>query len=257
VEKINPINLQAIYVMWLRQVKRFIRAKSRLIASVIQPFFFLSILGLGFMRVKMPGIPENLNYMGFLVPGMVTMSVIFSSMFAGVSVIWDRKFGFLQEVLVAPVSRLSIIIGRTFGGCTEALIQGFIILAAGVCLGAKISPLGLLPAIAMMVLTAFSAVGFGLAVASKLEDIHGFQLIMSLLVMPLVLLSTAFFPIEAAPEALRYLIYFNPLTYAVDGIRGCLIQSSSIPILIDFTVITSLCIVIMSLGAYFFTKCEV
>ena len=253
----NSLNLQAVYVMWMRQLKRFIRARSRLIANIIQPFFFLAFLGLGLNTMRLPGLANDLNYIDFLAPGMIAMSVIFSSMFAGVSVIWDRQFGFLKEVLVAPVSRLSIVVGRILGGSTVALIQGFTILAASIALGVKISFLGLFPAVFFMILTAFFAVGLGLAIASKLEDIHGFQLIMNLLIMPLVFLSTAFFPLESVPNWLRYIIYVNPLTYAVDGLRGCLIASSSIPLIVDFIAMILLCSTTMALGAYSFSKCEV
>ena len=113
--------------MWLRQMKRFARSKSRVVATIIQPLFFLVILGSGLRSAVMPGMGGG-DYLSFLAPGIVAMSVLFSSMFTGISVLWDKQFGFLQEVLVAPVSRFSIIIGRTLGGATTALIQGFIIL---------------------------------------------------------------------------------------------------------------------------------
>ena len=250
-------DLQAIYVMWLRQIKRFVRARSRLVANIAQPFFFLAILGFGFSSARFPGIPIKLTYIDFLAPGIITMAVIFSSMFAGISVIWDRQFGFLQEVLVAPVSRISIVIGRTLGGSTTAIIQGLIILAISMILGVKISVLGLLPALIFMILTAFMSVSFGILIASRMEDIHGFQLIMNLLLMPLVFLSTAFFPIEGLPNWLKYVVYANPLTYSVDGIRGCLIGAFYFPLTLDFIVITGLCAVMMGLGAYSFSKCEV
>ena len=158
---------QAIYIMWLRQMKRFTRSKSRVISSVIQPLFFLFILGSGFRGASIPGM-EGDNYINFLAPGIITMAILFSSIFAGVSVLWDKQFGFLKEVLVAPVSRMSIIIGRTLGGATVALIQGFIILVITLAIGIQISSLfGLLMTLVFMVLLAFTAVGFGLIMASK------------------------------------------------------------------------------------------
>ena len=250
-------DLQAIYVMWLRQVKRFVRARSRLVANIIQPFFFLAILGFGFSSPRFPGISGGLSYIDFLAPGMVAMAVIFSSMFAGVSVIWDRQFGFLQEVLVAPVRRISIVIGRTLGGSTTALIQGMIVLGIAKLLGVRMSVSGIAPALAFMVLIAFSAVGFGLFVASKMEDIHGFQLIMNLLLMPLIFLSSAFFPIEGLPQWLKYVVFLNPITYGVDGIRGCLLGLSYFPPLIDFTVVLGVCALLMYMGAYSFSRFEV
>lgn len=250
-------DLQAIYIMWLRQVKRFVRAKSRLLANILQPFFFLIILGFGFSSAKFPGIPQDISYIDFLAPGIVTMAVIFSSLFAGVSVIWDRQFGFLQEVLVAPVRRISIVIGRTFGGSTTAIVQGLIILGIAKLLGIRASLFGVLQALAFMVLIAFSAVGFGLLVASKMEDIHGFQLIMSLLIMPLIFLSSAFFPIEGLPSWLKYVVFLNPITYGVDGIRGSLLGLSYFPIMMDFLVVLGICVLMMYLGAYSFSKFEI
>ena len=252
----NSPNFQAIYVMWLRQLKLFIRARSRLIANIIQPFFFLAFLGLGLRSITLPGLSSRFGYLDFLAPGMIAMSVIFSSMFAGISVIWDRQFGFLKEVLVAPVSRISIVVGRTLGGSTVALIQGLIILVVSVILGVKISFIGLAPALIFMLLIAFFAVGLGLSMAAKLQDPHAFPLLMNLILMPAVFLSTAFFPLESVNEWLRYLIYANPLTYIVDGLRGCMVGISSIPLIVDFAVTISLCVVTTILGAYLFSRCE-
>ena len=247
--------LQAVYIMWMRQLKRFVRARSRVIAHIIQPFLFLSIFGLGFASVRFPGMKAS--YMDFIAPGIIAMAIIFSSMFAGVSVLWDRQFGFLKEVLVAPVSRLSIVIGRTLGGSTTALIQGFIILVISLLLGVKIYLIGLLPAILLMFLISFTYVSFGLAIASKIEDFHGFQLIMNLIIMPLFLLSTAFFPLNDVPKTLRFVMYLDPLTYAVDGLRGSLIGVSVFPIHIDFLIVSIICISMILIGSWFFNKLEV
>ena len=252
----NSPNFQAIYVMWLRQLKLFIRARSRLIANIIQPFFFLAFLGLGLRSITLPGLSSRFGYLDFLAPGMIAMSVIFSSMFAGISVIWDRQFGFLKEVLVAPVSRISIVVGRTLGGSTVALIQGLIILVASAILGVKISLIGLAPALVFMLLIAFFAVGLGLSMAARLQDPNAFPLLMNLILMPAVFLSTAFFPLESVSEWLRYVIYLNPLTYMVDGLRGFMIGSSSIPISLDIAVTLGLCVLTTLLGAYMFSRSE-
>lgn len=250
------INGQAIYVIWLRDVKRFIRARSRLLGNIVQPFFFLSILGFGLSSAIFPGIPSGYRFIDFLTPGIVAMAVLFSSIFSGVSVLWDKQFGFLQEVLVAPVSRLSIVIGRTFGGATTALIQGFVILAIALALGVKVSLIGLATGILFMVLLAFSAVGFGLIVASQMEDFHGFQLIMNLIIFPLFFLSSAIFPIEGLPNWLKAVAFLNPLTYGVDGLRYSLIGFSSIPIWIDLSVLLAFCMVMVSVGSYLFGRSE-
>ena len=249
--------LQAIYVMWLRQMKRFIRAKSRIVATIIQPLFFLFILGFGFNIATFPGMSGN--YLHFLAPGIVAMAILFSSMFTGVSVLWDRQFGFLQEVLVAPVSRLSIVIGRTFGGATIALLQGFIILAIALGMGVGVVGLGgLVLAILIMVLLSFTAVGFGLIVASLIKDFEGFQVIMNLILMPLLFLSSAFFPVsDSSPVWLKTISLGNPLFYMVDGIRGSLTGANNLfSPYFDLALIAIMCVIVMGLGSYFFSKSE-
>jgi ABC-2 type transport system permease protein len=252
--------LQAIYVMWLRQMKRFIRSKSRIVATIVQPLFFLFILGSGFRYADMPGITGD--YLHFLAPGIITMAILFSSMFTGISVLWDKQFGFLQEVLVAPISRFSIIMGRTLGGATTALIQGFVILLIALGMGVPITGItGVLLTLIFMILIAFSAVGFGLILASRIEDFQGFQIIMNLLIMPLLFLSSVFFPIASNPEIPRWaaqLSYLNPLFYMVDGLRGSLtgINQVNSPAL-NLIVILIICTVTVSLGSYLFSKSEI
>jgi ABC-2 type transport system permease protein len=209
----------------------------------------------------MPGMGEG-DYLSFLAPGIIAMSVLFSSMFTGISVLWDKQFGFLQEVLVAPVSRFSIIIGRTLGGATTALIQGFIILIIAIGLGVPIlGGFDFLLTLVFMVVVAFTAVGFGLVVASKMQDFQGFQLIMNLIIMPLLFISSAFFPIATNPDMPNIIVklsFFNPMFYMVDGIRGSLTGSGNVlPPIVNLAVVLVMCIVMMSLGSYFFSKSEV
>lgn len=242
-------------------MKRFTRSKSRVVATIVQPLFFLVILGSGLRSAVMPGMGEG-DYLSFLAPGIIAMSVLFSSMFTGISVLWDKQFGFLQEVLVAPVSRFSIIIGRTLGGATTALIQGFIILIIAIGLGVPIiGGFKFLLTLVFMVVVAFTAVGFGLVVASKMQDFQGFQLIMNLIIMPLLFISSAFFPIATNPDMPKIIVklsFFNPMFYMVDGIRGSLTGSGNVlhP-MVNLAVVLVMCIVMMSLGSYFFSKSEV
>ncbi len=256
----NIAEFQAIYIMWLRQMKRFIRSRGRLIATIVQPLFFLVILGSGLRSAVMPGMVGD-DYLAFLAPGIIAMAILFSSMFTGISVLWDKQFGFLQEVLVAPVSRFSIIIGRTLGGATIALIQGFIILFIAFGLGVPIAGIsGLLLTIVFMVLSAFTAVGFGLVIASKMENFQGFQVIMNLILMPLLFMSSAFFPIAANPDMpniIAKLSFFNPLFYMVDGIRGSLTGVNNVvDPLVDLVIVLVICIFMLGLGSYFFSKSE-
>ena len=248
--------VQAIYIMWLRQMKRFIRSKSRLVSSIVQPLFFLFILGSGFRVATFQGVGD---YLSFLAPGIISMAIMFSSMFTGISILWDKQFGFLQEVLVAPISRLSIIVGRTLGGATIALIQGIIILIISLFLGVKISSIyGLVITFIFMILIAFTAVGFGLILASVMEDFQGFQIIMNLVMMPLLFLSSAFFPVNYYPT-MKLISAFNPLFYMVDGLRGSLVvgtETVNTPIFnLGITII--ICIFMISAGCYFFSRSEV
>ena len=251
--------LQAIYVMWIREMKRFRRSKSRIISTIVQPLFFLAILGSGLRGASLGGM--TVDYMDFVAPGIIAMSILFSSMFTGISVLWDRQFGFLQEVLVAPISRFSIIFGRTLGGATISLFQGFFILIISLLLGIKVSSIfGLILTILFMILIAFSAVGFGLTVASKMRDFQGFQIIMNLIVTPLFFLSSSLFPIAtnpAIPKIIVNISYVNPLFYMVDGIRGSLIHKDyAVDPLINLVIVTIFCIFMMLLGSYSFNKTE-
>lgn len=253
----KTLNLQAIYVMWLRQMKRYLRSKSRIVVTIVQPLFFLVIFGMGFKNLTMIGLQGE--YIHFFAPGIIAMGIIFSSMFAGVSILWDKQFGFLQEVIVAPVSRISIIIGRTMGGATTALIQGCIILVIAVAIGMPISGItGMILAIIFMLLIAFSAVGFGLIIASKMQDFQSFPIIMNILVLPLIFLSSAFFPV-AENKILLTIAYFNPVFYMVDGLRGSLIGIENSIIknpLLNLGIVFVICIVLMAVGSYMFSKSE-
>ena len=172
------ISWQAIYVLWLREMKGMWRAKSRVVGSLGMPIFFLAFLGLGFGRASIPGMPAGLQYIEYLTPGIIGMSMLFSSVFAGISVLWDKEFGFLKEVMVAPVSRLSIVLGRTVGGSTVALMQGIMVLFLSTLLGFKIA--GVIPVIfslLFMCLISVTFVGLGLVFASVMRDMHGLSLI--------------------------------------------------------------------------------
>lgn len=250
------VDLQAIYVMWLRQMKKFVRSKSRVIVSVVQPLLFLFILGSGFRSLSIGGLEED--YLHFFAPGIISMSIIFSSMFTGVSILWDKQFGFLQEVLVAPVSRLSITIGRTLGGATTALIQGFFILIIAIFIGMPVNSLtGGILAIIFMILMSFTAVGFGLILASKMNDFQSFPIIMNLLMMPLLLLSSAFFPVTQS-AIMKNIALFNPLFYMVDGLRGSLLgpETAVLSPLVNLAVVSLVCAILLSLGSYMFSKSE-
>ena len=252
-------DLNAIYSIWLREMLRFFRLKSRLFGSIASPFFFLAFLGIGFgAGTTMPGIPSGLDYVSFLTPGIIGMTLLFSATFAGLSVLWDREFGFLKEIMVAPVSRIAIVLGRTAGGLTTGVLQALIILVAGIIMGMRMPSLsGILLSLVFMVLVAATFIGIGLAFSSKMKDMSGFSLIMNFLIFPLFFLSGALFPLERFPGLIRYLAYLNPLTYGVDGLRYSLIGTSAFSPVVDMAVLAICCVAMLFLGAYLFENTEV
>jgi ABC-2 type transport system permease protein len=246
--------MDIIHAIWLRSMKRYVRSKSRIIGSLAMPVFFLLFLGFGLNSVvSIPGMGQD--YIGFLIPGMIAMSVLFTSVFAGIQIIWDKQFGFLKETLVAPVSRLEIMLGQTFGGASTAFIQGIFIMGISLFLGISIqNPAGFILAFLFMLLIGISFTAFGIAIASKMEDMHGFQLIMNFVVFPIFGLSGALFPIDSLPEFIKPITLLDPLTYGVEGIRYGLTGVSQINPLICLTVLGGFAVAMTVTGAYFFRK---
>lgn len=250
------VRLNVIYILWLRQMKRYFRSRARIIGALGQPLLFLFAFGFGFGPV-FERAGEG-NYLQFLVPGIIAMSILFTSMFNGIEIIWDRQFGFLKETLVAPVSRVNIMLGRTIGGATVSVFQGLIILIISLLIGFRYqSSIGLPVALAFMFLIAVLFTALGTAIASVLEDMHGFQLIMNFLVMPLFFLSGALFPLQDLPEAVSFIVRINPLSYGVDGLRGALSGIYHLGVLTNLTVLGISSALLVVIGAFLFTKIEV
>lgn len=256
---IDPIPM---YTMWLRQMKRWVRAKSRIASAIAMPLLFLVFMGLpmgsAFASFQLPGMPKGITYLDFLAPGIIGMILLTAGLGTGLSVLWDKEFGFLREVMVAPVLRSSIMVGRSLGGMTTTLIQAFLMIGISVLLGVKISSAtGFLLSIIFMILICTTFIGLGLTIASLLQDTEGFSGIMSLIIMPIFFLSGAFFPVIGMPRWLQALMYIDPLTYGVDGLRGTLIGYSQLSLWLDFSILLILSIGIVTLGTYFFNKMEV
>ena len=248
--------MKAVYIMWLREVKRFVRSKSRIVGALGQPILFLVALGYGLGPVFQKA--GQGNYLEFIAPGIIGMSIIFTAIFNGMQVIWDRQFGFLKETMVAPVSRLSIMFGRTLGGATVAASQGLLVLCIAVFAGFRpTSWLGIAPALVVMLLIALLFSAIGITVASKLKDMQGFQLIMNFLVMPLFFLSGALFPLGGVPAALLFVARLDPLSYGVDALRYFLIGTHTFSLALDIIVLSGVTAFFLALGSYFFSKIEV
>ncbi len=216
--------MRKIGALWYREVLRFWREKSRIISSLIMPLLWLLIFGSGMRNVQIPGIE---NYQMYIFPGVLGMSILFTSIWSGISVIWDREFGFLKEILVAPVPRASIVIGKALGGGTSAFIQGFILLPLSFLVGIKLAPLSFLLLIPVMALLSIGLVCVGLLIASLMSSMEGFNFIMSLVVMPMFFTSGALFPLTSAPAWLRAVSYVNPMTYGVDLLRWSTLSGAS------------------------------
>ena len=245
-----------IYILWLRQLKRYMRSHSRIIGSLGQPLLFLIALGYGFGPIFQKA--GQGNYLEFLAPGVIAMTILFTSIFSGIEIIWDRQFGFLKETLVAPASRLDIMIGRTLGGATVATIQGIIVLLISIVAGFRPTNYVLLPvAILIMALIALLFTALGTAIASLLEDMQGFQMIMNFLVMPLFFLSGALFPLQGLPEAIILFSSLNPLAYGVDGLRGAFVGKIYFGFGIDFLVLAGGSALFLIIGSYLFSKIQV
>ncbi|MBO8183000.1 MAG: ABC transporter permease [Archaeoglobus sp.] len=245
-----------VYILWLRDLKRYMRARSRIIGSLGMPIFFLAFLGMGFRRAQIPSL-EGISYIDFLAPGVVSMVVLFTGTFSGVSVVWDRQFGFLREIMVSPISRTTIALGRTLGGATTAILQGFLMLVVSFAIGFRPDFLGMIYSLAFMVLIAISFTGMGIAISTIMEDIHGFQLVINFFVFPIFFLSGALFPVEEFPEYIRFLTYLNPLTYGVDGMRWSLIHFSEFNPIIDFIVIGAFSVLVILISTILFNRTEV
>ena len=248
--------MSAIYGLWLRQVKLYLRSRPQILASLAQPMLYLLVLGFGLGPVfERAG---QGSYLQFVAPGVIGMSILFSSIFSGIGLLWDRQFGFLKETLVAPVPRLHIMVGRTLGGATVSTLQGLLVLI--VCLVAGFRPThpSLLPlALVYMALICIVFAALGTVIGSTLQNMQGFQLIMNFLVMPIFFLSGALFPLSNLPLALTIATRIDPLTYGIDGLRHSLIGLSHFSTATNVGILSVVAASFLALGAYSFSKIQI
>jgi len=253
--------IKGIYALWYRETKVFLRERSRVISSIINPLLWLLIIGGGLgSAVSFNGI----NYQTFIYPGILIQTALFSSVFFGVYIVWDKKIDFMKEVLVAPMRRTSIFVGKILGGSTDTLLQvlilfviGFIFMIGGIMPGLKLTPFSVLVSLAFLLVTTVGLVSIGLILGSQMESPEGFQLIISFLIFPLFFLSGALFPITNLPGWLAPLILANPVTYAVDGIRGVMMGISRFDLLFDFTIVCLFALFMILIGTYAFKKMKI
>jgi ABC-2 type transport system permease protein len=247
--------MNAIYILWLREMKRYFRSPAQIVAALGQPMLYMLALGFGLGPVFAKS--GHGSYIQFLAPGVIGMTVLFSGAFSGIGLLWDRQFGFLKETLVAPVPRTHVMIGRTLGGATVAMLQGVLVLLACLAVGFRPVSFAAVPALLLtLALIAIVFCAFGTAIGSRLENMQAFPLVMNFLMMPLFFLSGALYPLEGLPGALQVITNINPLSYGIDGLRTTLTGTSYFGLPLDLAVLTGVAVVFLGLGAYSFSKIQ-
>jgi len=244
--------IDAIYTVWLREMIIYIRQKERILASLAMPIFWLLIFG-NSLRVSI-NLDSGLDYITFVAPGIIAMSLLFNSVSSGISIIWDKELGFMKEMLVAPVSRVSLVLGKALGTATTSLIQGTIVLIISILVGLKVDVMTFIITLPLMVLVSLGLVGIGISIGSLMNTIEGFQLVVNFIIMPMFFLSGALFPLKDLPTILRVVTYFNPMTYNVELLRYVLAHSVSIPFFVSLTFVVVFSVLMIFLSAYLFSK---
>lgn len=250
--------LRGFYTLWFREVKRYFRDRVRIISSFFQPLLWLVIFGTGF---RFSGQIGGFSYQEYIFPGIIGQALLFTSMFMGISVIWDKEFGFMKEILVAPISRVSIFLGKMIGDSTDAVLQGTIVFLLAILLGIKVDPITYLAALPVMLLITFGLVSIGLTIASFIGSLESFGAIQSFINLPLFFLSGALFPLTGSgiPEWLQFASRVNPLTYGVDALRTIILGGAWEPLQLqplyaNLAVVGAFDLVIIIIGTWAFTR---
>lgn|SRR5436190_13433750 len=247
--------MSAIYILWLRELKRYIRSKAQIVASLAQPLLYLVALGFGFGPVFEKS--GNGDYRQFISPGIICMSILFTSVFSGIAMLWDRQFGFLKETLVAPVPRIQIMLGRTLGGATVAVIQATLVFVACLLVGFRPVHWGMIPlAYLFMMLIALVFAALGTAIGSVLQDMQGFQLIMNFLVLPIYFLSGALYPLKNLKIGMKIVTRLDPLSYGVDALRNILSGIPNFHLATDLALLSGAAMLFLGLGAWLFSRIQ-
>jgi ABC-2 type transport system permease protein len=275
-EETMRLALKTVYTIWLREAKTFVREKFRVVAMIAQPLLYLAVLGNGISSGVTLNGSGGINYLTFMYPGVIGMSILFTSIFSAVSIIWDREFGFLKEVLVAPVPRWAVALGKAFGGATIAIVQATILILIAPIIGIHLSPGIIVEMWIMAFLIGVALTSLGIAIAARMSSMQGFQMIINFLIMPLYFLSGAMFPLSSAPAWIKALMTVNPLTYFVDGLRNILFSETKMgngalvgrtvvevatraglirwSLIFDLAVVSLVAVVLTAAGAYRFSN---
>lgn len=256
-------NARTVYMVWYREIIRFLRSPARIISGLAQPILFLIVLGAG-LNPLVGDSSSGVTYQEFIFPGVLAMSVLFSSLFSAISIVWDREFGFLREMLVAPVSRTSLVLGKAAGGGVVAVMQGIILLILAPFIGVSLDVWQILGVFGLLLVLAFALVAFGIVLASRMQRMESFQMVMALVVNPMLFLSGALFPLNDLPTWLAVLTRLNPATYGVDAIRQVMIPSTPpltlngwpVPIWLDIVIVLGMGVIMLALGVRAFRKVD-
>lgn len=245
---------EAAYGIWLRDIKKFWRERSRLMGGIARPVLWLLILGGSLRSAIRPDTLGGVDYQQYIFPGVIGLTLVFSAMQSAVSIIWDREFGFLKEVLAAPVPRLSIVVGKILGGATQATLQGIITLLFAPLVGLWLPLPTILALIVMMFFVAFALTALGVVIASKMTSFEGFGTISNFVVMPMYFLSGAIYPSTSVPDWLKPLILINPLSYGVDALRHITVGTGTFPLLFDMAFLAVFSLVMIAIALPLFNK---
>jgi ABC-2 type transport system permease protein len=225
-------NLRGLYTIWYRDVLRFVRDRPRILVALAQPLIYLFIFGTGLAPAMAATTGGALDFRQFMFPGILALAVLFTAIFSAISVVWDREFGFLKEVMVAPVSRTAVALGKVAGGATIAMMQGLLVLLLAPFIGVRLDAATVVEIIALMLLLACVATAFGILISARQRTMEGFQMIMNFLLLPMFFVSGAFFPLRGVPLWLAWLARIDPVTYGVDALRGAALRNSVEPALL-------------------------
>ena len=250
------IELRVVYVIVMRELIKFLREKGRLVSTMARPLIWLFFVGMGMSRL-VPQDVTGTDYMRFLFPGIIGMTILFSAIFSSISIIWDKEFGFLKEILVAPVSRFSIVLGKAISGTLLSTIQALIIMLISPLIGIYPSTGEIVSSFFMIILLSFSISTLGIVIASFYENLESFSMIMNFIVMPMFFLSGAMYPVQKLPLILRYASSLNPLTYGIDGLKHVLLSEGinlDFPFYIDIGVLAFSSMVFLFLSTLVFEK---
>jgi ABC-2 type transport system permease protein len=252
--------LEVVYALWRRDMVKFLRDRRSLVTSLTRPFLWLLAFGFGLRgSVRLPGAAGGAppDFISFLVPGIAAMTVLFGSMFAAISIVWEREFGFLKELLVAPVPRGAIVAAKLGAGSATALIEAALMLALSPLIGARFSVAGALASLPLLALFGMAVNGLGITVAARMKSFEGFGSVVNFVIQPIFFLSGALYPIAGLPRALRAVVMLNPMSYVVDGIRGLCIGHHAFPLWFDASVVLAAAIALGAVATRAFRNMEI